>query len=379
MKILLTTSFYPPHHIGGDAMHVKYLAEALAEKGHAVHVLYSLDAYNFKKKEKKVLKKSKVTVHALKSPLGTLEPILNYCFGTQRYTMNYFKKLVKKENFDVVHHHNISLLGYSILKKIGHYINLYTAHDYWLICHKHNMLKYNNLCKEKKCFSCCLKDKKIYQFFRNFQKFKECIRDIDTIIAPSKFMERVLKRRFNNVEVIYNFAPELAHKNTKIKDYFVYAGVLEELKGVINLVRVFSQIDKKLLLIGNGSLENKIRKLKTKNIRLLGWKEHKELFSLISSAQAVIVPSTWPENNPLIALESLLLGTPVIGSDSGGIPEIVKKVDNKLIFKKNNLNQLKNIITNFDRSKYPSEKMRNIYKKYFSQEVFFKKYIELAK
>ena len=127
-KILITSSFYPPHHFGGDAVHAKQLAEALAKEGHKVQVFTSMDAYNLKRKEKRSIQNDNgVIVHRIKSPLGIFEPILNYTFGTQNYTYNYFKNLIKKEKFDVVHHHNISLLGYKILKKIGKYKNFYTS------------------------------------------------------------------------------------------------------------------------------------------------------------------------------------------------------------------------------------------------------------
>ncbi len=379
MKIFFTTSFYPPYHVGGDAVHVKYLSEALAEEGHEVHVLHSMDAYNLSRKEKRDSEKSKVIVHTLRSPLGKLEPLLNYSIGSRRHTIKSFKELIKEEKFDVVHHHNVSLLGYNILRKIGDYKNLYTAHDYWLICHKYDLIQNKNICENKKCFSCCVKNKKVYQFFRNSSKFKDCLMDIDTIITPSKFMANRLQEKFTNTKVINNFVPEHKTNNRNIEDYFVYAGVLLKCKGVMNLVKVFSQINKKLLIIGTGDLEKTLKKLKMKNIEVLGFKEQKEFFPLIASAQALIVPSVWLENNPLIALESLSLGTPVIGSNSGGIPEIVGKIDKKLIFNKDDLEQLKSIVLNFDRSKYPSKDMKSIYKKYYSKKRFLGEYNKLIK
>lgn len=36
LKFLMTAAFYPPFHLGGDANHVRYLAEALAAQGHDV-------------------------------------------------------------------------------------------------------------------------------------------------------------------------------------------------------------------------------------------------------------------------------------------------------------------------------------------------------
>ena len=41
LKFVMTAAFYPPYHLGGDANHVRYLAEALSAQGHEVHVEYS--------------------------------------------------------------------------------------------------------------------------------------------------------------------------------------------------------------------------------------------------------------------------------------------------------------------------------------------------
>ena len=49
LKFLMTCSFYPPYHVGGDATHVEYLAKELAKRGHEVHVFHSLDAYKIKR------------------------------------------------------------------------------------------------------------------------------------------------------------------------------------------------------------------------------------------------------------------------------------------------------------------------------------------
>lgn len=380
-KILMTTSFYPPYHVGGDAIHVKYLAEALVKEGHEVHVLFSIDAYNFKRKEKKeVTNWNGVKVHILKSPLGKLEPVLNYCFGSQRYTYNHFKKLIETEKFDVVHHHNISLLGYDILKKIGNYKNIYTAHDYWLICHRYDLLKNEGkICDNKTCFSCCVKNMKPYQFFRNFAKFKESINDMDLVIAPSKFMKSKLDKEIKKVKVIYNFVPNPGNvKSYPEKDYFLYAGVLEKHKGILPLIEVFKELkDKKLLIVGKGNLEEEIKdSIKgSDNITFLGFKNHDELFPIIKSANALIIPSQWAENMPLIAIESLTLGTPVIGSNLGGIHEIIEKIDEKLIFK--DFNELKKIILEFKENN--KNKLIGIFEDNFSVSNFIKIYGVLIK
>jgi glycosyltransferase involved in cell wall biosynthesis len=48
-----------------------------------------------------------------------------------------------------------------------------------------------------------------------------------------------------------------------------------------------------------------------------------QLFDLLRASSVALVPSTWYENQPMAVLEGLAVGLPVIGSDLGGIPELV--------------------------------------------------------
>jgi len=194
-------------------------------------------------------------------------------------------------------------------------------------------------------------------------------------------MANSLKEEFQNVEVINNFIPDSKNPAVKIGDYFIFAGVVTENKGIFRLIDVFSGIDKRLIIVGTGDAEARAKALiaakDINNIEMVGWKNHEELFKLIASAQALIIPSIWPENNPLIGLESLSLGTPVIGSTWGGIPEIVEKVDKQLVFR--DLSHLVKIIHSFDRKNYPPAGIKKLYQQHFSQEIFFKKYFNLIK
>ncbi|OIO63754.1 hypothetical protein AUJ69_00525 [Candidatus Woesearchaeota archaeon CG1_02_47_18] len=382
MKILMTTSFYPPFHIGGDATNVKLLAEALS-KGHEVHVLHSMDAYNLKKKERRKVEDSEgiLTVHTMHSPLGRLEPIMNYCIGSRSYTLNFFRRLVEQEGFDVVHHHNISLLGYGLLRKTGNYKNIYTAHDYWLICPKYDLFVNKGICTKRACIGnclpCCAAHKKPYQLFRHTSAFNRAIKDIDTIIAPSDFMKARLSRQLKKrIETLHYFVPEPAvQERVDGEEYFIYAGVLEHHKGLMNLVKVFSRLPHlRLFIAGSGSLYSRIKKTKTRNVFLLGWRNHDDLFRLLANAQALVVPSIWAENMPMVAIEALSLGTPVIGSDKGGIPEIVSKIDKQLIFKSHDLEGLANILRSFKRKDYPRSKLREIHQEYFSPKNYLRGY-----
>ena len=117
--------------------------------------------------------------------------------------------------------------------------------------------------------------------------------------------------------------------------YYLYFGRLSYEKGIITLLDYFSKHpDLKLRIAGTGPLmeniKNKIQYLN--NIELLGYKSGEELYRLIANAYFTIVPSEWYENNPLTVIESLALGTPIIGNNIGGIPEIIINGDTGYIY-----------------------------------------------
>ena len=407
-KILMITSFYPPYHVGGDATHVKYLSESLVKQGHEVHVMYSIDAYNLKKGEKTIKEENEENenfpiIHKLKSPIGRFEPIFNYTFGTQYYTFKIFRNLIKENKFDIVHYHNISLLGYRILKKLNnyHYKRIYTAHGYWSICPLGNLFKENkkichNLPNQKfySCISCLLKSKRPIQIWRYLVKYEKYFRSLDCIIAPSLFMKKkLMEKKINSkIYVIPNFVPdppdEKIIKKIKYGDYFLYAGALEENKGIGILMKTFldREIKSKLIIVGTGSLYSKVKKLvekknkeSSKKILFFGWAEKNFLYSLYYYTNALILPSLWYENAPLSVLECLSVGTPVIGANIGGIPEILEKIDPDLIFNGNKIETLKEKILNFNKVKYSRKEIKEVWRKNFSEEIYLKRYLKIIK
>ena len=60
-------------------------------------------------------------------------------------------------------------------------------------------------------------------------------------------------------------------------------------------------------------------------MEFLGYKSGKELTDLVENAYFIIVPSEWYENNPMTIIEGYAAGVPVIGTNIGGIPEIIEE------------------------------------------------------
>lgn len=100
-------------------------------------------------------------------------------------------------------------------------------------------------------------------------------------------------------------------------------------------------------------------------------------YSLYANALAVIIPSIWPENAPLVALEALSVGTPVISSNQGGLPEIIEKVDPNLIF--NDWTELKDILLHFSKKDLSPQKIKNVFEKNFSPKAYTENYLRIIR
>lgn len=174
-RFCMITTFYPPYNFGGDGISVRRLANALARQGHHVEVIHCIDAY-------RVLAGSEppgvyddhpnVIVHGLRSRFGSLSPLLTQQTGIPFFKAKRIAQILEK-GFDVIHFHNISLVGGPGILKYGRAVKLYSIRDYWMICPTHILFRYNaTACTRRDCFLCtlaleCLDHDKLWSFYRN--------------------------------------------------------------------------------------------------------------------------------------------------------------------------------------------------------------------
>jgi len=390
LRFILTSSFYPPYHIGGADLHVNYLARELVKRGHEVHVLHSIDAYRVKRGRTQFeAMEDGVFVHPIETPFS-LSSYAAYVSGASRAVTRLFANLIEQVRPDVVHHHNVSLLGYNILARRGNYLNLYTAHDFWLICPNSTLLRRGSqLCDSASCMFCNVSSKRPPQLWRYRESFKNAIRDLDVLIAPSNYLKEKIAGKLNIKAItIANFVPNPPDsiQPSGFSDFLLFAGRLETYKGVLQLISAFNELDRRsdhrLIIVGTGSLEGAIRQWIERNdsshrIIQFGWMSQSLLYGLLNDANALLVPSISPENCPLVALEALSVGTPVIASRSGGLPEIVEKLDKRLLFQ--SINELVDILSHFKGDENLSLRARQIYHEYYSPDIFLDKYMALIR
>src|SRR6266581_2741595 len=157
LKFVMTAAFYPPYHLGGDANHVRYLAEALAAQGHEVHVEYSPAALALKRGRPDLddAGDGGVIRHPIKATTGRFQPLSAWIFGAPPSVRRHHHQLVDEVRPDIIHYHNLSLLGLDLINVPSTALKMYTAHDYWVRCPRNDLFKFNQrLCEKPTCLTC---------------------------------------------------------------------------------------------------------------------------------------------------------------------------------------------------------------------------------
>lgn len=114
---------------------------------------------------------------------------------------------------------------------------------------------------------------------------------------------------------------------------------------------------------------NKAKKMNIlENVIFIGSLSHGEVFKKLKEMDLYIQPSL-QEGLPRALIEAMSIGLPAIGSNAGGIPELLNK---KMIFKVKKTNQLINIIKLLDNETIKKEAINN----YNKSNYFSKNYLE---
>jgi glycosyltransferase involved in cell wall biosynthesis len=342
MRFCMLSTFYPPHHFGGDALFVRQLSLALAKLGHDVDVFYNLDAWTaLKTTDPRGDDQTHPRIRPipLRSPLGFLNLVAMHQTGRPWGLGRGLRTLFAPGRYDVIHYHNISLLGApEILNWAKHTdaVTLVTLHDHWLVCPTHVLWRNRReRCERQTCLSCQLRSRQLPQAWRYSTLRDRALEAVDAVLAPSRFtLERHrafgLKREMVHLP---HFCPDLALEagtsgQEASRPFFLYSGRLETLKGPQTLVEVFRTIpEADLVVAGGGHLERPLATLSAgaSNIRFVGQLPQQELVALYRTAQAVIVPSLCHEVFGLATIEAFAASTPVIVRRLGALPELIEE------------------------------------------------------
>ena len=378
MRILLINKFLYPN--GGSETYIFKLGDYLKSQGHEVQsfgmehagrcVGNAVNAYT-----------SAMDFHG-GSKLAKLTYPLKTIYSKEARVQ--LRKVLDDFQPDVCHLNNFNYqLTPSILleivkwrKESGHACKVvYTAHDYQLVCPNHMC---NNPNTHENCEKClggqfinctkgrCIHGSKAKSFIgtleAEFWKRKRVYQYIDTIICCSEFIKTKLDNNplfAKKTVVLHNFIDDVEWKETYKKDYVLYFGRFSEEKGIGTLMQACRELPEiPFVFAGTGPLETDINNIS--NIDNVGFQTGTQLETLIREAKFSVYPSEWYENCPFSVMESQMYGTPVLGSEIGGIPELIQKGKTGELFQPGNALQLREKIKKlWDNSELVEEFSKN--------------------
>ena len=390
MKFCMVTTFYPPYHFGGDATYIYRLSNALAQRGHDVDLIHDRDAYYLAHPSEPTAQFEnhfRVTVHALKSRAGFLSPLATQQTG-QPWFKSQVKKLVESQHYDVIHFHNISLIGPGALA-YGDAIKLQTLHEHWLICPMHILWKFDReVCAQRDCFLCTIHGKRPPQLWRYTGFLDRQLKHIDQFISPSRFTRQKHFEEKPNlpITVLPYFVPPIPESTDysppSPRPYFLFVGRLVKIKGLQTLLPVFKNYPQAdLLVVGEGEYEARLRELARDipNVKFLGALPQTRLRAFYRDAIAVIMPSICFEVFGIVQIEAFAVRTPVIVRDLGGMPEPIEDSNGGFVFQADQelVQAMTRLQENPTLRNTLGENGYAAYMKLWNEEAHLKKYFEI--
>jgi glycosyltransferase involved in cell wall biosynthesis len=390
MKILLSNKFY--YHRGGDCTYTINLASLLKQQGHEVAIFAMQHPENIETPWDSYFPSEVKFSPNLKAIEAILRP-----FGTKEVVTK-FTALLNDFKPDVLHLGNIHSQLSPVIAKTAHERGIkvvWTLHDYKLLCPRYDCLR-----NDKDICELCFKAKK--QVLKNkciknsltgsliaYQESIKWRREklekyTDTFICPSQFMYNKMVQGGFNIEKLYplHYAIDISQtrKEYYIKEhYYCYLGRISHEKGIETLINAAKQLPYELKIIGRGPLEEELKKQSKdySNINFVGYKQWSEIKEIVEKAQFIAIPSEWYENYPLSVIESQCLGTPVLGANIGGIPEMIEEGKNGMLFESRNIEDLKDKIQRMFSMDFDCRSIAETAQQRYSGENHYKELIKI--
>ncbi|MDO8592971.1 MAG: glycosyltransferase [bacterium] len=331
MKICLINNLYKPFARGGAEKVAETIAQGLIQAGHEVIIITTRPRFgNWK------LEIGNSDIYYIKSLYYNLNrfPVfirLIWHIWDMFNFINYFKikKILLKEKPDAVITNNLMGLGFLTvfaIKKLKIKL-VHIVHDAQLI-HPSGVVRWGH-------------EGMINSFSaRNYAGLMSWLADSPPIVIfPSRWLRNMhLEKIFfiksqriilpNPVEAMPERSAELRGEIFK----FLYLGQIEKHKGADLLIQAFKKIKAEyqgleLLIAGTGADLARLKLLgeDDSRVKFLGWQSRAEAGKLLTTCQALVLPTLCHENCPAAILEAFSAGLPVIAADLGGIQELLSQ------------------------------------------------------
>jgi glycosyltransferase involved in cell wall biosynthesis len=333
----MVTTFFGGHSFGGDAAYVDRLSRALLRRGHEVHVIHCGDSFQAVRGDhplRAYTPPDGLHIHRLESPLGILSPIATQITGKPLFKARALRELLDAVDTDVVHFHNISLVGGPDVLHMGKKaVRIMTAHEHWLICPMHLLWKYGKKpCDRAQCVRCSLAGGRPPQFWRYTGAIDRGLQQLDALVFPTRHTLEEHRLRGIGAPMVHlpYFLPDdwsggieddPPEPSLSGRPYLAAAGRLVTMKGFQNLIPMMKYLpEADLRIAGTGPYEPHLRRLAEglPNVKFEGLLSGESLSRLFHGARAVVVPSLFPETFGYVVLEAFAVRTPVVVHRGGG-------------------------------------------------------------
>ena len=362
MRILLISDGYPLDKEPNIYIFIHRQALALAKNNVEVVVL-DIDLRSIRIYREKY---NGIDVYRVSFPFITTKFPCLYAVLNKYIACKMYKKIEKEiGNVDIINAHFVQGAGEAAveLKRLYHKPVIITEHSSKIISNKNNAIQY----------------------------YKKTYLKADTVITVSTALSNKLKQFGINNVMIPNVINTNIFYPTKRENTgsftFLSIGSLIERKRFDLTIQAFAAIQMKyknckLIIVGEGELEKKLRelseKLHVKNIKFIKMIKNDKLPELYNSVECFVLPSD-SETFGMVYAEAIACGIPAIATDNGGALEIINN-ENGIIIPVGDLKALENAMeVEMNNKKRDSEELHNTIKNKFSENIFVEQYKKVVK
>lgn len=346
MRVLWFANTFPPGYTGGAEVSTIHTVRGLIQQGieclvcvlrnresEGIDEWYAVDG---------------LQVHRILTTLRRGRNSVNDVFDVTLYRCALNE--LRRYQPDIVHIANVSgssLAPFLACRKLGIPV-VNTLHDLWLLCANNMLYRANGeFCDLRKSKNGCSQCLRKYDYWGSIpwrrKIFAALTSNVNAFVSPSQaLIDRHVEYGYERSRfrlIRYGIEVSAVHKPkdpslTQILrtsnrwNTLVFGGGGVEIKGAKVVLAAISSLlarirNLRIIVAGDGNLIDRFKAFGPR-VLTLGRADYNDMPSLFSSADLVLVPSVWHENLPIVIYESFQQGTPVVGSNVGGIPEIVE-------------------------------------------------------
>lgn len=207
---------------------------------------------------------------------------------------------------------------------------------------------------------------------------------VDGYIALTEFSKKKYLEAgwpSNKIYVKPNFSVDPGINDKSRKPYVLFVGRLSDEKGILFLLEAFKKTTLLLKIAGDGPLLNVVQENKTGNVEYLGCLSKDEVATHMKEASCLVMASNWYEGFPMVIVEALSHGLPIVVPKLGNMKSVVEHELSGLHYEPNNdldlLTALEKIVFDVELNKKFSDYARYRYLQSYTEEINRKQLLDI--